>query len=138
MINFKSSTRKLERRKNYLSFKDNIWDVDLADMQSLSKYNCGIRYLLCAIDLLSKDAWVVPLKEKRGITIVKAFQNILDSSNRKPNKIWVDHGGEFYNYLFKRFLKNNNIEIYSNFNEDLLKDLLEFWKTRFLSTWQLF
>ena len=77
----------MERRKNYLSFKDNIWDVDLADMQSLSKYNCGIRYLLCAIYLLSKDAWVVPLKEKRGITIVKAFQNILDSSNRKPNKI---------------------------------------------------
>ena len=65
---------------------------------------------MCAIDLFSKDAWVVPLKEKRGITIVKSFQNILDSSNRKPNKIWVDHGGEFYNYLFKRFLKNNNIE----------------------------
>ena len=62
-------------------------------MQSLSKYNKGIKYLLCAIDLFSKYAWVVPLKDKRGITIVNAFQKII-SKGRKPNKIWVDHGHE--------------------------------------------
>ena len=73
--------------------------VDLADMQSLSKYNKGIKYLLCASDLFSKYAWVVPLKDKRGITIVNAFQKII-SKRRKPNKIWVDQGGEFYNNLF--------------------------------------
>ena len=104
--------RKLKKRKVYSSFRDNIWGVDLADMQSLSKYNKGIKYLLCAIDLFSKYAWVVPLKDKRGITIVNAFQKII-SKGRKPNKIWVDQGGEFYNNLCKRFLKINDIEMYS-------------------------
>ena len=85
-------------------------------MQSLSKCNKGIKYLLCAIDLFSKSAWVVPLKDKRGITIVDTFQKII-SKGRKPNKIWVDQGGEFYNKLFKRFLKINNIEMYSTHNE---------------------
>ena len=66
--------------------------------------------------MLSKSAWVVPLKDKRGITIVNAFQKII-SEERKPNKIWVDQGGEFYNNLFQRFLKINNIEIYSTYNE---------------------
>ena len=65
--------RKFKRRKVYSSFRDNIWGVDLADMQSLSKYNKGIKYLLCAIDLFSKYAWVVPLKDKRGISIVNVF-----------------------------------------------------------------
>ena len=68
-------------------------------------------YLLCAIELFSKYTWVVPLKGKRGITIVNAFRKII-SKERKPNKIWVDQGGEFYNNLFKRFLKTNNIEMY--------------------------
>ena len=76
--------RKFKRRKVYSSFRDNIWGVDLADMQSLSKYNKGIKYLLCAIDIFSKYAWVVPLKDKRRITIVNAFQKII-SEGRKPN-----------------------------------------------------
>ena len=63
-------------------------------MQSLSKYNKVIKYLLRAIDLLRKYAWVVPLKDKRGITIVNAFQKVV-SKGRKPNKIWVDQSGEF-------------------------------------------
>ena len=103
--------RKFKRRKVYSSFRDNIWSADLADMQSLSKCNKGIRFLLCAVDFFSKYAWVVPLKDKRGATIVNAFQNII-SIGRKPNKIWVDQGGEFCNKLFKRFLKINNIEMY--------------------------
>ena len=78
--------RKFRRRNVYSSFRDNIWGVDLADMQSLSKYNKGIKYLLCAIDLFSKYAWVVPLKDKRGISIVNAFPKIV-SKGRKPNKI---------------------------------------------------
>ena len=99
----KQIIRRLKRRKVYWSFRDNIWSVDLSDMQSLSKYNKRIKYLFCAIDLFSKYAWVVPLKDKRGICIVNALQIIWDSSNRKPNKIWVDQDGEFYNNLFKRF-----------------------------------
>ena len=108
--------RKFKRRKVYSSFRD-ILGVDLVDMQSMSKYDKGIKYLLCAIDLSSKYAWVVPLKDKRRIGIVNAFQKLLDSSNRKLNKIWVDQSGEFYNKLFKRFLKINSIEMYSTYNE---------------------
>ena len=107
--------RKLKIRKVYSSFRDNTWGVHLADMQSLGRYNKGIKYLLCAIDLFSKYAWVVPLKDKGGITIINAFQKII--SKRKPNKMWVDQGGEFYNKLFKRFVKINNIEMYSTYSE---------------------
>ena len=85
-------------------------------MQSLNKYNKGIKYLLCAIDLFSKYAWVVPLKDKKGTSIVNAFLEII-SKGRKPNKIWVDQDSEFYNTSFKDFLKMNNIEIYSTYNE---------------------
>ena len=85
-------------------------------MISLNKYNKRIKYLLCAVDLFSKYPWVVSLKDKRGITLVNAFQKII-SKGRKPNKIWVDQGGEFSNNLFKRFLKISNIEMYSTYNE---------------------
>ena len=80
-------------------FRVNIWGIDLADIQSLSKYNKGIKYLLRESDLFGKYAWVVPLKDKRGIGIVNAFQKIV-SKGRKPNKIWVDQSGEFCNNLF--------------------------------------
>ena len=71
-------------------------------MQSLSKYNKGNKYLLCAIDLFSKYAWLVPLKEKKGTSAVNAFQKIF-SEGRKPIKIWVDQDSEFYNNSFKDF-----------------------------------
>ena len=86
-------------------------------MQLISKYNKGIRYLLRALDLFSKYAFVVPLKDKKGTTIVNAFQSILDSSKRKPNKIWVDQGSEFYNKSFKKWVKDSNIETYSTHTE---------------------
>ena len=68
-------------------------------MQSLSKYYKGIKYLLCAIDLLSKYAWVIPLKDKKGTSIVNVFKKFLSDSNRKPNKIWVNQDSQFYNPL---------------------------------------
>ena len=66
-------------------------------MQLVSKFNKGFRFLLYVIDIFSKYAWVVPLKDKKGVSIVDAFQKILDDSNRKPNKIWADKGSKFYN-----------------------------------------
>ena len=89
----------------YSSFKDNIWDVDLADMQLISKYNKGIKYLLCPIDLFSKYVFVVPMKDKNGTTIVNAFQSILSNSKRKPNKIWLDQGSEFLTLIIKNSWK---------------------------------
>ena len=81
-------------------------------MQSLNKYNKGTKYLLCAIGLFSKYAWVVPIKDKKGVRIVDGFQKILKQSNQKPNKIWVDKGSEFYNNSFKKWLEDNDIEMY--------------------------
>ena len=75
---------KFKKKKVYSSFRDNIWGVDLADIQSLSKYNKGVRYLLCAINLFSKYAWFISLKDKRGISIVNAFQK--NSFRRKKTK----------------------------------------------------
>ena len=70
-------------------------------MQLISKFNKGFKFLFCVIDMFSKYAWVVPLKDKKGASIVDAFQNILDKSGRKPNKIWVDKGSQFCNTFFK-------------------------------------
>ena len=109
--------KKFEKRKVYSQFKDNIWGVDLADMQSLSRKNKGIKYLLCAIDLFSKYAFVIPLKDKKGISIVNAFDKIIKQSERKPNKIWVDQGSEFYTSNFKKWLSDKNIIMYSTYNE---------------------
>ena len=86
-------------------------------MQLISNFNKESRFLLCVVDIFSKYAWVVPLKDKKGITITNAFQKILKESNRKPNKIWVDKGSEFYNNSFKKCLKDNDIEMYSTHNE---------------------
>ena len=86
-------------------------------MQLLSRYNKRTRFLLCVIDIFSKYAWVVPLKDKKGVSIVTAFQSILKQSNRKPNKIWVDKVSEFYNASFKKWLRDNDIVMYSIHNE---------------------
>ena len=90
-------------------------------MQSLSRKNKGIKYLLCVIDLYSMYAFVIPLKDKKGISIVNAFNKIIiiiiKQSNRKSNKIWVDQEGEFYNNVFEEWLSDNDINMYSTYNE---------------------
>ena len=86
-------------------------------MQSLNQYNKGIKYLLSAVLIFSKYACFVPLKEKNGVSINNAFQKIIPEG-RKPNKRWVDQGSEFYNNFFQTFLKTNDIEMYSTYNEE--------------------
>ena len=108
---------KFNKIKVYSAFKDNIWGADLADVQLISKFDQGFRFLLCVFDIFSKYAWVVPLKDKKGVSIVNAFQKNLHDSKRKPNKIWVDKGGEFYNRSMKSWLQDNDIAIYSTHNE---------------------
>ena len=110
--------RKFEKRKVYSTFKGNIWDADLADMQLISKFNKGFRFLLCVVDIFSKDAWVVPLKDKKDVRIVNAIQSISKDSNRKSNNIWVDKLGELYNNFFKNWLQDNDITMYSTHNEE--------------------
>ena len=118
--------KNFKRRKVLSSSKDNTWGVDLTDMSLVSKFNKEIKSLLCVIDLFSRYSWIVPLKNKKGDSIVEGYKIFLKDSDRKPNKIWVDYGKEFYNNKFKIFLKNNDIEMYSTFNEGksvVVKDL---------------
>ena len=86
-------------------------------MQLISKCNKGIRYLLRVIHIFSEYALIVPLKDKKGVNIVNAFQKILDSSKRRPNKIWVDQGREFYKSFFKKWLDDKDIKMCSTCNE---------------------
>ena len=79
--------------------------------------------------------WVIPLKDKKGVSIVNGFQKMI-SEGRKPSKIWVDQGSEFYNNSFKDFLKINNIEMYSTYNEGksaVVERFIRILKKRFLS-----
>ena len=101
----------------YSSFKDNIVGVELVDLQLLSKFNKGFRFLLCVSDIFSKYAWVILLKHEKGISIVNGFQKIINDSKGKPNKIRVDKRSEFYNNSFKKWLQNNDIVMYSTNNE---------------------
>ena len=113
----KSIIRKFNKRKVHSPFIDNVWGADLPDMQLISKFNKGIRFLFCVIDIYSKYAWAIPLKNKKGITITNAFQKKLKESNCKPNKIWVDKDSEFYNRSMKSRLEKNSIKMYSTHNE---------------------
>ena len=106
--------KKFKRRKVYAKFEDNIWAADLAEVSSNNK---NVKHLLCVIDVFTKYAWVKPLKDKKGKTVLNAFIEIVNESNRKPNKLWVDQGREFYNKLMQEWLDNNDILMYSTHNE---------------------
>ena len=86
-------------------------------MKLISKFNKGFRFLSCIIDIFSKYASVVSLKDKNSVGIVNAFHSIFKKSNRKPNKIWVDKGSEFNNRSMKSWLQDNDIVIYSTHNK---------------------
>ena len=86
-------------------------------MQLTSKLNEGFRFLLSVIDIFSKYAWAVPLKDKKGVSVINAFQKILNDSARKPEKTWIEKGSEFYNNFFKKWLKDSDIELYSIHNK---------------------
>ena len=86
-------------------------------MQLISKFNEGIRFLLCVMDICSQYTWIVSLKNKKDVSIVNDFQKNLDDSKRKLDKIWVNKGSEFYNRSVKSWLEKNDVEIYSTHNE---------------------
>ena len=85
-------------------FKYNIWCADLTNVQLISRFNKGFKFLWCVINVFSKYAWIVPLKDKKGITITNSFKIKLEESNRKPNKIWVGKVSEFYNTSFLKMV----------------------------------
>ncbi|KAL9986004.1 hypothetical protein ACROYT_G000057 [Oculina patagonica] len=109
--------RKFKTRRVISNGIDEIWSADLVFMDKLSKWNKGYKYLLTIIDVFSKFAWAIQLKDKKGASITSAFNNIIINDKRKPEYLWVDKGSEFYNKTFKEWLKQNDIKMYSTFNE---------------------
>ena len=96
---------------------DDIWSADLVDMQWSSRENEGFKYLLNVIDVLSIYAWSIPIKDKTGKSITDAFKEIVKTSGRRTEKLWVDQGTECYNRVFRGWLDENDVETYSVYNE---------------------
>lgn len=126
------------RRRVNVKGIDQIWSADLVDMQAFSKENLGVKYLLTIIDVFSKYAWIMPLKTKTGKDITEAFKFIIEGSKRKPAMLWVDQGTEFYNRTFMKFLKDNNIHMYSTHNEGKAVVVERFNKTLKSQMWKFF
>ena len=109
--------RKFKTRRVITNRLDEIWSADLVFTDcKLLKWNKGYQYILTIIDVFSKFAWAYPLK-KTGVLITDSFKSVVKNLKRKPQKLWVDQGSEFYNQTFKQWLRQNNIEMYSTFNE---------------------
>jgi transposase InsO family protein len=106
---------KFKRRRVFVYTVDDIWTADLMDFQKLSKHNKNFKYLLNVIDTFSKFAYSIPLKTKSSQEITAAFEKLF--LGMKPRKLWTDQGTEFTNNQFKKFLADNNIELYHVYNE---------------------
>ena len=129
-------------RKNFLKrfvfvrHVDDIWGADLVDLPTLSKKNSGFRYILMIIDVFSKYGWSVPLKTKTGTEVASALQKIF--KEKKPKKLWVDKGKEFYNKVVAALLKKNDIEIYSTNNDEKCSVVERFNRTIKTQLWRYF
>ena len=109
--------RNFTRRRVIVNHIDQVWCSDLVEMQQFSKWNKGFRYLLMVLDVFSKYGWIVPLKDKKGETVVEAFKSIF-KEGRKPQYLWTDKGKEYYNKHVKELLDKNGITLYSTENEE--------------------
>jgi transposase InsO family protein len=130
--------RKFPRRSVIVYSVDDIWGADLVDMREWEKYNKGYVYMLTVIDVMSKYAWAIPLKDKKGETVTAALKQIIAESGRKPDHLWVDEGGEFYNKKMKAYLENNNINMYSTYSENKSAVVERFNRTLKTNMWKKF
>ena len=127
---FSPQITKFKRQRVIPLYKDETWSADLIDKSSLSKYNNNYKFILTVINIFTKYAWTIPSKNKSGLSITNGFKTIL-SEGRKPEKLWVDRGSEFYNKTFKSLLKEyetgkaasgisetaSQIELYSTYSD---------------------
>lgn len=131
--------RKFLRRKTLVAGIDYQWQGDLADMSNLIKFNDKNRYLLCLIDVFSKYAWVVPIKDKSGKSLVKAFKKVLKTSDRIPKSLQTDKGTEFKNRQFQKFLKSKKIHFFTTENPETKASIVErFQRTLKGRMWKYF
>ena len=129
--------RKFRKRRVLVSGIDKIWAADLADMRAFANYNNGNTFLLLVIDTFNKYGWIIPLKNKKGETMVKAFKTIFEEG-RIPEKLWTDKGKEFYNKNMDNLRKLHKIELYSTENEEK-SSIVERWiRTMKEKMWKYF
>ena len=135
---FSPQITKFRRERRIPLYKDETWSADLIDKSSLSKYNDNYKFILTVIDIFTKYAWAIPLKNKSGLSITNGFKIVLGEGpqggsespqggfedqhscgfpDRKPEKLWVDRGSEFYNKTFKSLLKEYETELYSTYSD---------------------
>ena len=132
----KSIKRKFPRRSVIVFNKDQIWSADLVDMQAFSSFDKGFKYILTVIDVFSKYAWAVQIKDKSAASVTKAFEKII--SDRIPQKLWADEGKEFYNATFKKLLDKHKLDMYSTFNEGKAVVIERFNRTLKNIMWKYF
>ena len=123
--------RKFKKRRVLVNGIDRIWAADLVDMQAFSKFNRDVKYLLSVIDVFSKYGWLIPLKDKTGKSVALALETIF--KERKPEKMWVDKGKEFYNKHVKDL-----IELYSTENEEKSSVVRRWIRTMKEKMWEYF
>ena len=114
---FSPVVKKFDRIQIQTHYKDECWSIDLIDRSSLAKYNKNYKFIFTIIDNHTKFAWAIPLKDKSGKCTTTAFKKLIETSKRKPEKMWSDRGKEFYNKTFLDFLKQNEIQIYSTHSD---------------------
>ena len=133
----KPARKRFRRNRVFVNGLDEQWQADLADLQNLSQWNRGYKYLLTCIDVLSKYAWVVPLKSKSGSALVAAFRDIF-KQGRKPGRLQTDAGTEFMNRSFQTFLKNHDVRHFVTYNETKAQVIERFNRTLKNLLWRLF
>ena len=127
---------RFPRRKTIVSGPSQQWQADLIDVSRLSQHNQGIKFLLTCIDVFSKKAWVVPLKNKSGISLVAAFKSI---QHPLPKTLQTDKGTEFLNYTFQQWLKDHKVHFFTTENEDIKASIVErFNRTLKTKLWRYF
>ena len=107
----KPKRKTFERRKIFVNSIDEIWAMDLASMENLADDNEGYKFILCVIDVFSKYAWCIPLKNKSSSTVLEAVKKIISESGRTPKRFWTDRGTEFYNKVFATWIKSKDITL---------------------------
>lgn len=126
------------KRKIMVLHKDEIWAMDLADMSGLATQNKGFKWILTVIDVLTRYAWAVPLKSKHANVVLEGFQQILKESGRKPSRIWIDQGKEFYNSEMTAFLEKHDIIRYSTHGDSKAVMIERFNRTLKTEMWKRF
>ena len=135
----KPARRNFVRNKTRVSGIDVQWQADLADMQGLSRLNKGVRYLLTVIDVLSKYAWVIPVKDKSAKEMLEAFRKLLfQAAPRKPSRLQTDRGKEFLNKPVKDYLYQNGIELFQTFSDKKAALVERFNRTLKTRIWTYF